>query len=156
MRQRSRTSSRTPARTEFSSGGVVYRRTGAGYELVAVQRARHDDWSLPKGHIEEGETREQAAIREVEEETGIKASIVEPVEEIVYYYRRRNGDLVRKTVYHFLMRAETETLGGPNSEVAESRWLTFPEAQNLLSYSNDKGVVRKAEGRLRELFRTED
>jgi 8-oxo-dGTP pyrophosphatase MutT (NUDIX family) len=109
-----------------------------------VQRARHGDWSLPKGHIEKGETREEAAIREVEEETGIQARILKPIEDIVYFYRRKNGALIRKTVYHFLMEALTEELGGPNSEVSEARWVSLKEAQNLLSYANDKGVVRKA------------
>jgi 8-oxo-dGTP pyrophosphatase MutT (NUDIX family) len=123
---------------------VVYRQAEGVYQLVAVQRARHNDWSLPKGHIEEGETREEAALREVEEETGIRARIVRPIDAVVYFFRRKNGDLVRKTVYHYLMQAETEELGKPNWEVSEARWVTFDEAQDLLSYENDKGVVRKA------------
>jgi 8-oxo-dGTP pyrophosphatase MutT (NUDIX family) len=80
----------------------------------------------------------------VEEETGLRARIVRPIEEIVYFFRRKDGDLVRKTVYHYLMQAETEELTGPNWEVSEARWVTVDEAQDLLSYENDKGVVRKA------------
>jgi 8-oxo-dGTP pyrophosphatase MutT (NUDIX family) len=131
-------------KSEFSAGGVVYRQVDDIYQLVAVQRARHRDWSLPKGHIEEGESREEAALREIEEETGIRARIVQPIDEIIYFYRRKDGSLVRKSVYHYLMQAETEELGGPNWEVSESRWVTFDEAQNLLSYENDKGIVRRA------------
>lgn len=137
---------RQRAQDEYSAGGVVVRRTphGEGYELVAVQRARHDDWSLPKGHIEEGESREEAALREVEEETGIRARIVQPLAEITYFYRRKDGSLIRKVVHHHLMEAETEELGDPNWEVSEARWVSFAEAQDLLSYENDRGVVRKA------------
>jgi 8-oxo-dGTP pyrophosphatase MutT (NUDIX family) len=128
-----------------SSGGVVYRKVGDNaYEVALVYRKRHDDWSLPKGHIEEGETQEVAALREVKEETGLDARIVEPLGEIVYFYRRRNGDLVRKTVYHFLMEATSGTFAEPSWEVTESRWVPITEAQTLLSYKNDAGVVARA------------
>jgi 8-oxo-dGTP diphosphatase len=126
----------------------VFRRNGSGYEIVAVQRARHEDWSLPKGHIEEGESREQAAVREVREETGLEARIVGDLGEIVYFYRRRNGGLVRKTVYHYLMEATTQQLGGPNWEVSEARWLPIREAHTLLTYQNDRGVVDRARAML--------
>jgi 8-oxo-dGTP diphosphatase len=114
---------------EYSSGGVVYRRGENGYEFVAVQRARHGDWSLPKGHLEEGESREEAAIREVKE---------------VYFYRRRKEGLTRKSVYYYLMEALTDKLGGPNWEVSEARWVPMSEADSLLSYANDKGTIRLA------------
>lgn len=134
--------------SEYSAGGVVYRDNDAGYEFVAVQRARHDDWSLPKGHIESGETREQAAIREVKEETGIDARIVAPIGEVVYFYKRPRQGLTRKTVYHYLMEAVTHELGGPNWEVAEARWLPITEAHTLLTYSNDKQIINKAQALL--------
>ncbi len=137
--------SRQVARAEYSSGGVVYRKVGDNdYEVALVYRKRHDDWSLPKGHIEEGETREETALREVKEETGLDARIVEPLGEVVYFYRRRNGDLVRKTVYHFLMEALSDKFAEPTWEVTESRWMPITEAQTLLSYKNDAGVVAKA------------
>ena len=137
--------SRQVARAEYSSGGVVYRKAGDdAYEVALVYRKRHDDWSLPKGHIEEGETREEAALREVKEETGLDARITEPLGEIVYFYRRRNGDLVRKTVYHFLMEATSGEFPSPTWEITESRWVPITEAQSLLSYKNDAGVVARA------------
>jgi 8-oxo-dGTP diphosphatase len=129
---------------EYSSGGVVYRRGEKGFEFVAVQRARHGDWSLPKGHLEEGESREEAAIREVKEETGIEAKIVCDLQEVVYFYRRRKEGLTRKSVYYYLMEAVTDELGDPNWEVSEARWLPMSEADNLLSYANDKGTIRLA------------
>ena len=137
--------SRQVARAEYSSGGVVYRKAGDNaYDIALVYRKRHDDWSLPKGHIEEGETREETALREVKEETGLDARIVEPLGEVVYFYRRRNGDLVRKTVYHFLLEALSDKFAEPTWEVTESRWVPITEAQTLLSYKNDAGVVVKA------------
>lgn len=135
-------SSKTTA--EYSSGGVVYRRTETGYEFVAVQRARHGDWSLPKGHIEAGESRENAAIREVMEETGIEARIVGDLQEVVYFYRRAKEGLTRKSVYYYLMEALSDDLGGPNWEVSEARWLPMSQADSLLSYANDKETIRLA------------
>lgn len=133
---------------EYSSGGVVYRSTPDGYQFVAVHRARHTDWSLPKGHLEPGETKEQAALREVKEETGLDARIVAPITDVVYFYRTGRGAesvLVHKTVYHYLLEAITFSFGGPNWEVSESRWVPLSEAQTLLSYENDLEVVRKAQ-----------
>ena len=133
-------------KSEHSAGGVVFRpaANGKSWDIVVVQRARHDDWSLPKGHIEAGETREQAAIREVKEETGLDARILHPLSEIQYFYRRPKGDLIRKTVYYYLMEATSTELGKPNWEVSEVRWVPIDEAHNLLSYQNDKNVVTKA------------
>lgn len=122
----------------------MYRTNGASYDFVAVQRARHDDWSLPKGHIEEGESQEEAALREVREETGIEAQVICSLGEVVYFFRRSKGDLVRKTVYHFLLEALSDELGGPNWEVAESRWVPIAEAGSILSYENDRNIVREA------------
>src|SRR4051812_46118813 len=124
--------------SEYSSGGVVYRRNeGQGIDVALIYRTRHDDWSLPKGHIEAGETREQAALREVKEETGLDAHIERPIGDAVYFFRKRGGDLVRKTVYHYLMEAMSTELGKPNWEVTEARWVPMAEAHALLSYEKD-------------------
>jgi 8-oxo-dGTP diphosphatase len=134
----------TQLTSEYSAGGVVYRRNSAGIDIALIYRTRHDDWSLPKGHIEEGESREQAALREIKEETGLDARILHPLGEATYFYRRRNGELVRKTVYHYLMEALTADLGKPNWEVTEARWVPITEAQALLSYEKDREIVEKA------------
>jgi 8-oxo-dGTP pyrophosphatase MutT (NUDIX family) len=135
--------------SEISAGGVVYRRVGDTYEIVAVHRNRHTDWSLPKGHIEKGETPEQAALREVKEETGLDARIVAELGEVVYFYRRPGG-LIRKVVYHFLMEHTGGEFGPPNWEVDEVRWIDIDQADTLLTYKNDQGTVRKAKERLAE------
>ncbi len=130
--------------SEYSAGGVVYRHNGAQSEVALIYRNRHDDWSLPKGHIEAGESREQAALREIKEETGLDVSIVRPLGEAVYFFRKRGGDLVRKTVYHYLMEALTTELGKPNWEVTEARWVPITEARSLLSYEKDREMIGKA------------
>ncbi|MEA2576065.1 MAG: 8-oxo-dGTP diphosphatase [Chloroflexia bacterium] len=135
--------------SEFSAGGVVYRRVGDTYEVVAVHRNRHTDWSLPKGHIEKGETQEQAALREVKEETGLDARIVDRLGEVVYFYRRPRG-LTRKVVHHFLMEYTGGEFGPPNWEVDEARWINIDQAHTLFTYKNDLGIVRKAKERLEE------
>jgi len=135
----------SPTTSEYSAGGVVYRPTASGYDIAVVNRARHTDWSLPKGHIEAGETREQAALREVKEETGLDAEIVRPLDEVVYFYNRPKKGLVRKTVYHYLMKAAPGELGKPNWEVDETRWVPITEAHELLTYKKDWEVVNKAQ-----------
>ena len=139
--------------SEYSAGGIVYRRGGEGIDVVLVYRTRHDDWSIPKGHIEEGESREQAALREIKEETGLDARILHPLGEANYFYRRRNGELIRKTVYHYLMEALTTDLGKPNWEVTEARWVPITEAHALLSYDKDREIIEKAVEELRNVKR---
>jgi 8-oxo-dGTP pyrophosphatase MutT (NUDIX family) len=136
---------------EYSAGGVVFRprTSGKGWDIVAVQRARHSDWSLPKGHIEAGETREQTAIREVKEETGIDARILHPLGEVDYFFRTTGGGLVHKTVYHFLLEATSNKLNGPNWEVSEARWVDINDAGSLLTYAKDIDIVTKALAELR-------
>lgn len=133
-----------PYSSEYSAGGVVYRRNGGKVDVALIYRTRHDDWSIPKGHIEAGESREQAALREIKEETGLDVRIVRPLGEAVYYFRKKGGDLVRKTVYYYLMEALTTELGKPNWEVTESRWVPIEEAQALLSYEKDREIVERA------------
>jgi 8-oxo-dGTP diphosphatase len=130
--------------SEYSAGGVVYRPNGNSFDVALIYRTRHDDWSIPKGHIEAGESREQAALREIKEETGLDVRIVSPIGEAVYFFRKRGGDLVRKTVYHYLMEALTTELGKPNWEVTEARWVPITEARSLLSYEKDREMIDKA------------
>jgi 8-oxo-dGTP pyrophosphatase MutT (NUDIX family) len=143
-----------PTQNEYSAGGVVFRPNadGTGWDIIAVQRARHGDWSLPKGHIESGETRQQAAIREVKEESGIDALVVHPLGEVDYFFRKSGGGLIHKTVYHFLLEATNDQLGGPNWEVSEARWVDINAADDLLTYAKDKDVVAMALTELRRRY----
>jgi 8-oxo-dGTP diphosphatase len=116
-----------------AAGGVV-ERDG----LVAlVHRPRYDDWSLPKGKLDKGERWEDAALREVEEETGLRCQLGDALPEVRYLDARGRP----KTVRYWRMRA----LGGafaPNDEVDELRWLTPVQATALLSYEHDRRLVQ--------------
>jgi 8-oxo-dGTP pyrophosphatase MutT (NUDIX family)/phosphohistidine phosphatase SixA len=129
-------------RTIRASGAVLWRQdTGTGrVEVALVHRPRYDDWSLPKGKLDPGETALTAAIREVTEETGYRAVAGPFVRRIRYPVTRRNGRSAHKTVDYFRARAVDGTFQ-PNEEVDELRWLSPEEARPLLTYPYDRGVL---------------
>jgi 8-oxo-dGTP diphosphatase len=115
----------------------------SGPEVAVVHRPRYDDWSLPKGKLDAGESWESAALREVEEETGLRGELQGELP--AARYRDRKGR--RKLVRWWLMRP----LGGeftPSDEVDELRWVSPSEAAEVLDYDHDRALVRAA---LREL-----
>jgi 8-oxo-dGTP diphosphatase len=122
------------ARSE-AAGGVVMR----DGRLAVVHRPRYDDWSLPKGKLEPGETFEQAALREVEEETGLRGRLVRELPSVEYEVRGRP-----KVVRYWLMDVVSDAGFEPNEEVDELRWLSPRDAVALLTYDRDKGVVAAA------------
>src|SRR4029079_9950062 len=100
-------------------------------------------WSLPKGHIEEGETAEQAAVREVEEETGIIGRVVAPLGTIDFWFVAEDRR-VHKTVHHFLLRALGGELCDDDVEVAEVAWVPLGELESRLAYADERRVIRPA------------
>ena len=133
---------------ETSAGGLVV--DGDRARAVLIGRLdRHGKllWSLPKGHIEDGETVEQTAVREVAEETGISARVLSSLGTIDYWFvaeRRR----VHKTVHHFLLEATGGELSDEDSEVTEVAWVPVADLETRLAYTDERSLVRKA----RELF----
>jgi 8-oxo-dGTP diphosphatase len=119
-----------------AAGGVVMRDDG---EVLVVHRPRYDDWSLPKGKLDQGETFEEAALREVWEETGVRARLVRELPSVEYSVRERP-----KLVRYWLMAVESDPGFAPNDEVDVVRWLSPADAVELLSYDRDKGVVEAA------------
>ena len=118
-----------------AAGGVVIRDG-----LVAVvHRPRYDDWSLPKGKLDEGETFEEAALREVWEETGLRCSLEGALPDVRYSVRDRP-----KVVRYWLMSVDDDPGFEPNDEVDELRWLSPTAAAALLTYDRDKEVVSAA------------
>jgi len=129
-----------------ASGGVVWRRApGGAVELVVVHRPRYDDWSLPKGKVDPGESWEEAALREVEEEVGLRCRLGDELPPVAY----RDNKGRAKAVRYWLMEPEdSRARFTPNDEVDEMRWLEVAAAAALLSYPHDAELVRIAEERL--------
>jgi 8-oxo-dGTP diphosphatase len=126
----------------LAAGGVVVRDEGDGPRALVVHRPKYRDWSLPKGKLDPGESFEQAAVREVREETGFAAELGEPLGEVSYRDRKARPKLVR---YWLMKPLEGEF--APNDEVDEVRWVDAEEASSLLNYERDSELVRKALGR---------
>ena len=100
-------------------------------------------WSLPKGHIEVGETAEQAAVREVKEETGIIGRVVAPLGTIDFWFVAEDRR-VHKTVHHFLLRATGGELSDEDIEVSEVAWVPLDELESRLAYADERRLIRRA------------
>lgn len=134
---------------EYSAGGLVVDLGGEvprGAVIGRVDRRGRLLWSLPKGHIEHGETAEQAALREVAEETGISGEILGELGTIEYSFVT-DDRRVHKTVRHYLMRATGGELSDADIEVTEVAWVPLPELRGQLAYPDERGLVDAA-GRL--------
>lgn len=141
---------RLPTQKEVSAGGVVYRRTSEGIEVVlASRRTRRGDlaWGLAKGGIEDGETHEQAAIREVREETGLVAKIEADLGDTKYMYVW-DDVRIRKTVHFFLMRFEGGNVEDRDDEMEEIRWFPLDRALKRAAYRGERDMLAKAAGML--------
>lgn len=120
-----------------AAGGIVTRTSGGTTEVVLVHRPAYDDWTLPKGKALAGERDEECALREVEEETGLRCELGESIDELEYLDNRGR----RKTVKYFAMRP----LGGPlqgQGEVDEARWVALDDALDELTYEHDRELLR--------------
>lgn len=129
---------------ETSAGGLVLDTKGR-----AVLIARHDRrgrlvWSLPKGHIEPGESAEQAALREVREETGVRSEILAPLGTIDFWFMS-DKKRIHKTVHHFLMRAQSEQLSDADAEVDAVEWVPLEDVHDRLAHADERQLLVKAE-----------
>jgi 8-oxo-dGTP pyrophosphatase MutT (NUDIX family) len=133
---------------EVSAGGLVIDHTGTkglliGRKDLKDQTGQRLLWSLPKGHIEEGETPEQAAIREVQEETGIESEISKALGVIDFWFMA-GGKRIHKTVHHFLFKEVGGTLAPQVSEVDDVGWFPLDEVIGLLAYPDEKKLIAKS------------
>jgi len=132
---------------EVSAGGLVIDATGKLGLLIG--RRDHKDatgqkilWSLPKGHIEEGESPEEAALREVEEETGI-VSVIEKSLGVIDFWFMAGGMRIHKTVHHYLFRENGGLLAPQESEVDEVAWFPLAEIVDRLAYPDEKKLIAR-------------
>jgi ADP-ribose pyrophosphatase YjhB (NUDIX family) len=136
---------------ETSAGGLVVDRSDAGNARAAligrIDRRGRLLWSLPKGHVEAGETNEDAAVREVEEETGISGRVVAPLGTIDFWFVAE-GRRIHKTVHHFLLLAEGGELSADDIEVEQVEWVPLDQLNERLAYADERRLVELVPGLL--------
>ncbi len=144
-----RVAGQLPVSREVSAGGVAIKvEEGIAYVACIGRRNRSGrlEWCLPKGHIEDGETPEIAAVREVAEETGISAEILQPLGVIDYWF---TGDdrRVHKKVHHFLLEAvsgDITTENDPDREAEVAAWIRIDELPTRLAFPNERKMAQTA------------
>ena len=136
---------RTRARREVSAGGVVFRMDG-GRPLFLLIRDSYDNWGFPKGHLESGEAPEQAAVREVVEETGLAAVESRGSIDAIDWYFRFRGRLIHKVCHFYLMESIDDRTSPQKAEgITECMWMPYDEAARLISYANARQVLKRAQ-----------
>lgn len=127
-----------------SAGGVVYRHSPTGPEIVLAHRRSPALWALPKGTPSSGETIEETALRETAEETGLAVEIEAPIGPISYAFVRGSTRFF-KTVHFFLMRPVGGDLADHDHEFDDARWVAIGEAVRLMNYATEREIVEEAE-----------
>lgn len=131
-------------RHERSAGGVVVRRFAGTWQFAAIRPWQRDAiWALPKGHIDGRETAEQAAVREVREETGLRTQLDERLGDVSYWFRA-DGTRIHKTVTFFLLIWQSGSVIAQPGEVEEVRWVDLEDADDVLTYPGERELALKA------------
>ncbi len=126
---------------EKSCGAIVYRKHYGNTEILLIKHIKSGYWSFPKGHMEEGESETQTAIREIKEETNVDISIDDTsFRETVVFTPRRD---TRKEVVYFVARATSFDCKPQEEEIAELRWVEISQAASHLAYDNDRLIVNR-------------
>ena len=136
-----------PTELQVSAGGVVYRGKSTSVEVAIIKVGPIIRWQLPKGIVDEGETPEEAAIREVREETGLVARVEAPLEKIEYWYVSggKTGRVrYHKFVHFYLMKYRSGNTDDHDHEVLEARWVPILDAHRMLSFESERKLVEKA------------
>lgn len=131
---------------ETSAGGLVVDRGADGVRVALIGRLDRRGrllWSLPKGHVEAGETHEDAAVREVEEETGIRGRVLAALGTIDYWFVAEDRR-IHKTVHHYLLEASGGELSAADVEVDEVAWVPLHELGDRLAYAGERRLAETA------------
>jgi 8-oxo-dGTP pyrophosphatase MutT (NUDIX family) len=135
---------RSRAKEERSAGGVVYRMEGGRAHFLLI-RDSYKNWGFPKGHLEVGEPPELAALREVQEETGLDDLALRGEIDTIDWYFRFRGRLIHKICHFYLMEsALAETSPQREEGITACRWATMPDAMQCISYENARAVLERA------------
>lgn len=136
---------------ETSAGGIVIDAVNAAAPKAALigrlDRRGRLLWSLPKGHVEEGETAEAAAVREVAEETGITGRVLAPLGTIDFWFVA-DGRRIHKTVHHYLLEAREGELSDADIEVEQVAWVPLDELHDRLAYADERRLIERVPGLL--------
>lgn len=141
-----------PLKREFSAGGVVFRRINGQVLWLVQERAGHGYWQLPKGHIEKGESSQQAAVREVKEESGITVRIITKLSAIKYFYVIENERRFKQVQWYLMEYVAGSTADFDPREVSAAKFVPFKEAYKLIEYENEQKILQAAD----KLVRTGD
>lgn len=140
------------AELEVSAGGIVFRRDADGVARFLLIRDSYGNWGFPKGHLEEGESPAEAAVRETSEETGLEQVVLQGPIRIIDWHFRFRGRSIHKYCHFFLLESPS---GDPVPQLDEGitdfRWLPLDAALDKLSYDNARGVLKRAGDMVRTL-----
>ena len=131
---------------EFSAGGIVYKKEENKLLILVSQHSQHHGWVFPKGLIGDkikNEGKEETALREVEEETGVRGKIIKPLKEVQYWYVFEK-EKIKKTVYYFLMEYVSGDIKNHDFEMENVEWIEPENVEDRLTYKSDKQVWEEA------------
>ena len=143
----------TSMKYEFSAGGVVFRKEGGQTVILVSQHSQHHGWVFPKGFIGDkiaGESKENTALREVKEETGIIGEILKPLTPVAYWYQMDSVKR-KKTVYYYIMQYINGDITNHDSEMENVEWLPLDKVAKRLTFDSDKQVWEEAEEIIRQI-----
>ena len=135
---------------EISAGGVIYKKENDEYLFLICKHSGYHKWAFPKGRIEPGEDLEQTALREVSEETGIKANIISKLPIPEKYVYAINGQRVFKTVHYYIMEFISGNIEDHDWEMEDVAWVTYEEAMEKLAFAGAKKTLESAYTILKE------
>jgi 8-oxo-dGTP pyrophosphatase MutT (NUDIX family) len=135
-----------------SAGGVIFKKVGSGIEVALIATKNNTIWTLPKGIIDKDESPQMAAVREIQEETGLTGEIVDALGEKSYWFYLKNENAkCKKTVTYFLLRHVSGDTNNFSWEVDEAKWFPLDEAMEILSYKSDKEILLGAKEKLEQI-----
>ena len=133
---------------QFSSGGAVYKKVGVKVLWLVCKHSGYHKWVLPKGLVEKGESAEATAVREIEEECGIKTKVIAKIPDPEKYIYTLNGEKIFKLVQYFLMEYVSGDIASHDFEMEAVEWLEFDQAKERLNFPGAKKVLEKAKNLL--------
>jgi len=132
----------THTRDAYSAGGVIYRWRDDGIDVALIATSGGVRWGLPKGHIAFEETPQHAARREIEEETGLRGDVLQPLDTIEYWFRV-GRTRIHKVVDLYLLRYESGDVVPQVSEVDDARWIAIDEAIHMATFPRERAVLEQ-------------